>query len=135
MSCRCCTRGREPVAGHFGLHANGELAGWFPAFDPRFAKYSPGLLHHLHLAEAAAGALSPASTWEKGSKTATYKNLLANREPVWPGAGWNGARRRRRHRARKAPARWLRRVITENPTLRKAADRASRRYGGIRTAI
>jgi CelD/BcsL family acetyltransferase involved in cellulose biosynthesis len=128
--------GREPVAGHFGLHANGELAGWFPAFDPRFAKYSPGLLHHLHLAEAAAGACVARINMGKGSKTATYKNLLANRELVLaggrverrsPAAAW--------HRARKAPARWLRRVITENPTLRKAADRASRRYGGIRTAI
>jgi CelD/BcsL family acetyltransferase involved in cellulose biosynthesis len=128
--------GEEPVAGHFGLYANGELAGWFPAFDLRFAKYSPGLLHHLHLAQAAADAGVAQINMGQGSKTMAYKDRLASRELVLaegrvvgrsPAAAW--------HWARKTPARQLRHMVTESPTLRKAADRTFRRYGAIRTAV
>ena len=36
--------GKELVAVHFGLLGRDRLAWWFPAYDPRFASYSPGLL-------------------------------------------------------------------------------------------
>ncbi len=44
----------RPVAAHFGLRSATVLACWFPAYDPGFAKYSPGLVLHLRMAEAAA---------------------------------------------------------------------------------
>jgi CelD/BcsL family acetyltransferase involved in cellulose biosynthesis/aminoglycoside phosphotransferase (APT) family kinase protein len=128
--------GGRPVAGHLGLYANSELAGWFPAFDPRFAKYSPGLLHHMHLAQAGADAGVARINMGRGSTTAVYKQLLANCELTLakgrvstssPVAGW--------HCARKVPVRWLRHVVRESPRLRQAADRAFRRYGAIRTAV
>jgi CelD/BcsL family acetyltransferase involved in cellulose biosynthesis len=36
--------GDELVAVHFGLLGRDRLAWWFPAYDPRFGSYSPGLL-------------------------------------------------------------------------------------------
>ena len=44
----------RPVSAHFGLRTERVLAWWFPAYDPAFAKYSPGLILLMHLAEAAA---------------------------------------------------------------------------------
>ncbi|HEX2298511.1 MAG TPA: GNAT family N-acetyltransferase, partial [Pseudonocardiaceae bacterium] len=48
--------GGEPIAGHFLLRMDGVLAGWFPAYDPRFSSFSPGLVTRLRMAEAAAAA-------------------------------------------------------------------------------
>ena len=47
--------GDEPVAGHFGLAYGGVLAHWFPAYDPRYSKYSPGLLQLLEMTKDAPG--------------------------------------------------------------------------------
>lgn len=44
----------RPAAAHFGLRSSSVLACWFPAYDPALAKYSPGLLLHFLMAEAAA---------------------------------------------------------------------------------
>jgi CelD/BcsL family acetyltransferase involved in cellulose biosynthesis len=44
----------RPVAAHFGLRSSTVLACWFPAYEPELAKYSPGLVLHLRMAEAAA---------------------------------------------------------------------------------
>lgn len=42
------------VAAHFGLRSDSSLSCWFPAYDPRLARYSPGLSLHLRMAAAAA---------------------------------------------------------------------------------
>lgn len=44
----------RPISAHFGLRTDRVLAVWFPAYDPAFAKYSPGLILLMHMAEAAA---------------------------------------------------------------------------------
>ncbi|MEV0976743.1 GNAT family N-acetyltransferase [Streptomyces sp. NPDC049915] len=44
----------RPIAAHFGLRTERVLAVWFPAYDPAFAKYSPGLIHIMHMVQAAA---------------------------------------------------------------------------------
>jgi CelD/BcsL family acetyltransferase involved in cellulose biosynthesis len=41
--------GGELVAVHFGLLGRDRVAWWFPAYDPEFASYSPGLLLLLDL--------------------------------------------------------------------------------------
>ena len=46
--------GERPVAVHLGLRSHDVLHIWFPAYDPAFARYSPGLIMWLKLAETAA---------------------------------------------------------------------------------
>jgi CelD/BcsL family acetyltransferase involved in cellulose biosynthesis len=48
--------GEEMIAAHFGLRSDLGLACWLPAYDPSLARYSPGLLLHLRMADAAATA-------------------------------------------------------------------------------
>jgi CelD/BcsL family acetyltransferase involved in cellulose biosynthesis len=44
----------EPVAAHFGLLGPDRVAWWFPAYDTKFAQYSPGLILLLDLVAEAA---------------------------------------------------------------------------------
>jgi CelD/BcsL family acetyltransferase involved in cellulose biosynthesis len=46
--------GDRLVAAHFGLLGADRLSWWFPAYDPEFARYSPGLILLLSLIAAAA---------------------------------------------------------------------------------
>ncbi|GAY12231.1 GNAT family N-acetyltransferase [Pseudonocardia sp. N23] len=46
--------GDRLVAAHLGLHSESVLSWWFPAYDPEFGRYSPGILLLLAIAEAAA---------------------------------------------------------------------------------
>jgi CelD/BcsL family acetyltransferase involved in cellulose biosynthesis len=47
--------GEVPIAAHFGLRGGEILAHWFPAYDVRFSKYSPGLIMHMRMAEFTPG--------------------------------------------------------------------------------
>ncbi|MEU3663654.1 GNAT family N-acetyltransferase [Streptomyces sp. NPDC032940] len=84
--------GERPLAAHFGLRSASVLACWFPAYDPDFAKYSPGLVLHLRMAEAAAA--EGIGLLDMGRGAAEYKDSLKTGElPVYegtatrPGAG------------------------------------------------
>jgi CelD/BcsL family acetyltransferase involved in cellulose biosynthesis len=44
--------GGSPVAVHFGIRSSTVLHSWFPTYDPRFARYSPGLILFLKMAES-----------------------------------------------------------------------------------
>jgi CelD/BcsL family acetyltransferase involved in cellulose biosynthesis len=46
--------GAETVSIQFGLRAGRLCEGWFTAYDPRFGKYSPGMLQIRHMAESLA---------------------------------------------------------------------------------
>jgi len=48
--------GEIPVAGLYGVRSNGCLAYWFPAYDPAFAAYSPGVTLLLELVRNAPAA-------------------------------------------------------------------------------
>lgn len=77
--------GERPVAAHFGLRSASVLACWFPAYDPEFAKFSPGLVLHLRMAEAAAA--DGIGTLDLGRGAAEYKDALKTGElPVYEGA-------------------------------------------------
>ncbi|CAL9496908.1 hypothetical protein SUDANB58_03369 [Streptomyces sp. enrichment culture] len=100
--------GGRPVAAHFGLRSASVLACWFPAYDPHFAKYSPGLVLHLRMAEAAAA--RGIGLLDMGRGRAEYKESLGTGElPVYegvvtrPGAGaalhWLGREPARRAHA------------------------------------
>jgi CelD/BcsL family acetyltransferase involved in cellulose biosynthesis len=45
--------GGSPVAVHLGIRSSTVLHSWFPAYDPRFARYSPGQILFLKMAESA----------------------------------------------------------------------------------
>ena len=45
--------GDEPVAAHFGIRSKTILHYWWPAYNPRFASYSPGIALLLEMARAA----------------------------------------------------------------------------------
>ena len=51
--------GDRPVAAHFGLLGRDRLSWWFPAYDPEFGRYSPGLILLLAVIAEAAGRAVP----------------------------------------------------------------------------
>ncbi len=126
--------GGEPVAGHFGLRFDGILGGWFPAYDRRFHKYSPGLVGHLRLAEAAAGAGIRQIDLGKGAKD--YKESLKSAD-IFVGEGIVTGRSPAAvlHWARCTPAHWTVRQVKQSPQLFRAADQVLRRYGRVRSAL
>jgi CelD/BcsL family acetyltransferase involved in cellulose biosynthesis len=66
--------GGQPVAAQFGLRSEHIFAGWFTAYDPRFSRYSPGLIQFMQMAESFAAAGVHAV--DLGEGAATYKERL-----------------------------------------------------------
>ncbi|MFE3449967.1 GNAT family N-acetyltransferase [Nonomuraea sp. NPDC059194] len=121
--------GGRPVAGHFGLRSDSVLVGWFPAYDPEFAKYSPGLIQHLHMAEDAARI--GLRTLDLGIGTGSeYKEALRSTgAPVSEGVVRRRTVGAALHRVRHEPVRRARRLVLETPALYGAVDRMLRAYG------
>lgn len=123
-----------PMAGHFGLRTRTTLVGWFPAYDTSFAKYSPGLIHHLAMAEQAAEHGVQVIDMGRGEKE--YKEKLKTGEyqvaegrvaRPSPGAGV--------HWVIRVPVRKARGKVLSSPLLMRTADRALKTYGRLRTAL
>ncbi|MFC5746827.1 GNAT family N-acetyltransferase [Actinomadura rugatobispora] len=123
----------RPVAGHFGLRSDHTLVTWFPVYDPEFAKYSPGLVLHLRMAEEAAALgvrhidMGPAVGWR-------YKEELRNHSITVA----EGVVRRRSpggaaHWLRHAPVTRGRDLVLGSERLYGMADRAMRGYGRWRS--
>ncbi|GAA2573067.1 GNAT family N-acetyltransferase [Actinomadura fulvescens] len=119
----------RPVAGHFGLRSDRTLVTWFPVYDPQFAKYSPGLALHLHMAEQAAALgvqdidMGPSVGWRYKQELQTRSHEVAEgvvRRPTAAGAA---------HWLRREPVARTRDLILNNKTLYGLADRTMRRYG------
>ncbi|MFE2429947.1 GNAT family N-acetyltransferase [Streptomyces sp. NPDC059373] len=121
----------RPVAAHFGMRSPSVLACWFPAYDPAYAKYSPGLILHLRMAEAAAAEGVAYLDLGRGEKE--YKESLKTRD-LTVSEGWVTRRHPVAvgHRARRAPVRALRNAVTARPRLREPADRLLKRVGRLR---
>lgn len=66
----------EPVAAHLGMRSRSVWHYWLPAYERRFARYSPGLILLLRMAEAAGELGLEAIDLGKGD--ALYKSRLAN---------------------------------------------------------
>jgi CelD/BcsL family acetyltransferase involved in cellulose biosynthesis len=124
--------GGRPVAAHFGLRSERVLACWFPAYDPVFSKYSPGLILHLRMAEAAAADGIAYLDLGRGQKE--YKDSLKTRE-LAVSEGWVTRRHPIAvgHRARRAPVRALRNAVLSRPEFFDPADRVLKRMGKIRS--
>ncbi|MEO3873915.1 GNAT family N-acetyltransferase [Nonomuraea sp. B12E4] len=124
----------QPVAGHFGLRTRRTLAGWFPAYDTRFAKYSPGLIQHLAMTERAAESGIQVIDMGRGQKE--YKDKLKNDEfevaegrvaRLGPAAGV--------HWMMRVPVRKTRATVLAHPLLLKTADKALKTLGRLRTVV
>ncbi|GAA3369471.1 GNAT family N-acetyltransferase [Streptomyces sannanensis] len=123
--------GGRPVAAHFGLRSERIISCWFPAYDPEFSKYSPGLILHLRMAEAAAADGIAYLDLGRGQKE--YKDSLKTRE-LMVFEGWVTRRHpvALGHRAHRVPVRALRNTVLSRPELFEPADRLLKRMGRIR---
>jgi CelD/BcsL family acetyltransferase involved in cellulose biosynthesis len=125
--------GDKPVAGHFGLAYGGLLAHWFPAYDVRYSKYSPGLLQLLEMTREAPG-LGIASI-DLGKGTARYKEDMKSYDlTVAEGTAIGRPVLGTAIRVRHAPARWAARAIRGNRRVFGTADRLLKRYGQMKLA-
>jgi CelD/BcsL family acetyltransferase involved in cellulose biosynthesis len=68
--------GGQLLAGHIGMRSRTVWHYWFPAYDPQFAKYSPGLLLLLKMAEHAPQI--GLRTIDLGTGLTLYKRRLMN---------------------------------------------------------
>jgi CelD/BcsL family acetyltransferase involved in cellulose biosynthesis len=126
--------GDTPVAGHFGLRTATSLVGWFPAYDTEFARYSPGIMHHLHMAEHAAGSGLLQVDMGKGGRE--YKSWLKNgavlvaegrvsRPSAAAAVHWMG----------RVPVNKARNIVLDRPSLYHFADRLLKGFGRVRTSL
>jgi len=69
--------GGRPVAIHFGMRSNSVWHYWFPAYDPEFSRYSPGMLLLLDMMSAAPERGLTSIDFGKGNMP--YKQQLSNR--------------------------------------------------------
>ena len=124
----------RPMAGHFGLRTRTTLGCWFPAYDTAFAKYSPGLIQHLALAERCAEAGIMVIDMGRGEKE--YKDKLKNGEfAVVEGRVAPAGPRAAVHWMMRIPARKARAAVIADPLLHRTADRALKMYGRLRTTV
>ncbi|MFG3499488.1 GNAT family N-acetyltransferase [Streptomyces sp. NPDC047928] len=123
--------GERPIAAHFGLRSPTVLSCWFPAYDPEFAKFSPGLILHLRMAEAAAA--EGVRVLDLGRGTAEYKDALKTGElRVHEGAcARPGVRAGLRWLSRE-PVRRAHSYVRSRPRLAGYAQRALNQVGRVR---
>ncbi|MGW7434519.1 GNAT family N-acetyltransferase [Streptomyces sp. NPDC054849] len=123
--------GDRPLAAHFGLRSRTVLSCWFPAYDRNFAKFSPGLVLHLRMIEAAAGV--GIEMLDLGRGDAAYKDSLKTRElMVHEGALLRPRPGAAVHWLSREPSRAVRRFVRERPQLKGAALRTLEAIGTIR---
>lgn len=121
----------HPVAAHFGLRSRTVLSCWFPAYDTAFAKYSPGLILHLRMAEAAAGA--GIGLLDLGCGDAEYKDALkTGNSPVYEGASVRPGPRAALYRLGRRPSRHVHSFVRSRPKLAGYAQRALKQVGRLR---
>ncbi|MFG2643759.1 GNAT family N-acetyltransferase [Streptomyces sp. NPDC048370] len=126
--------GERPIAAHFGLRSRTVLSCWFPSYDPEFAKFSPGLVLHLRMAEAAADA--GIGVLDLGRGDAEYKDALKTGElTVYEGSVTRPGLRAGLHWLSHEPTRRAHSYIRNRPALaargRRALNRLARLRGGV----
>ncbi|MCW8375424.1 GNAT family N-acetyltransferase [Streptomyces justiciae] len=125
--------GDRPVAAHFGPTSRTVFAAWFTAYDPELRYYSPGLLMHLRMAEAAGREGVRVLDLGRGDKE--YKDWLKTRElRVGEGFAVRPHPVAAAHRMWRRPVRGLRNTVNAHPWLRDPADRLLKTIGGLRTS-
>lgn len=121
----------RPVAAHFGLRSRTVLSCWFPAYDTGFATYSPGLILHLRMAEAAAEV--GIGLLDLGRGAAEYKDALKTGElRVYEGSSVRRGPRAALYRLGHEPSRRAHRFVRNRPGLAGHARRALKQVGRFR---
>ncbi|MBV1938876.1 GNAT family N-acetyltransferase [Streptomyces sp. BV286] len=125
--------GDRPVAAHFGPRSRTVFAAWFTAYDPELSYYSPGLIMHLRMAEAAGREGVRVMDLGRGEKE--YKDWLKTRE-LRVGEGFVSRSHpvATAHRLWRRPVRGLRNTVLAHPRLREPADRLLKTVGALRTS-
>ncbi|MET7684809.1 GNAT family N-acetyltransferase [Streptomyces sp. NPDC005423] len=125
--------GDRPVAAHFGPTSRTVFAAWFTAYDPELRYYSPGLIMHLRMAEAAGREGVRLMDLGRGDKE--WKDWLKTRElRVGEGFASRPHPVAAAHRLWRRPVRGLRNTVLAHPALRQPADRLLKTVGGLRTS-
>ncbi|MFC6934603.1 GNAT family N-acetyltransferase [Actinomadura yumaensis] len=123
--------GGEPVSMHFGLRDGHVMAGWFPAYDTRFGRYSPGMIGHLRLAEGCAAHGVTEIAMGRGGKE--FKEGFKGREiPIAEGRVARVTAAAGLHWARTAPLNRARGAVLDHPALYRCADQVLRTYARLR---
>ncbi|GAB3653291.1 GNAT family N-acetyltransferase [Actinocorallia lasiicapitis] len=123
--------GEEPVSMHFGLRSSHAMAGWFPAYDTAYGKYSPGMIGHLALASGAAADGLTEIWMGRGGKE--FKEWLKSREiPIAEGRVARATPGAAYHWARHVPLNKLRDAALSNPKFYARADRVLKTYAKLR---
>ncbi|AWI29378.1 GNAT family N-acetyltransferase [Streptomyces sp. ICN441] len=121
----------RPVAAHFGLRSRTVLACWFPSYDTAYARYSPGLILHLRMAEAAAAA--GIGMLDLGRGAAEYKDALKTGElRVHEGSSTRPGPGAALHRLSREPGRRAHSFVRRRPRLAGYAQRTLGRIGRLR---
>lgn len=123
--------GDRPVAAHFGPTSRTVFGAWFTAYDPELRYYSPGLIMHLRMAEAAGRRGVRVLDLGRGEKE--YKDWLKTRElRVGEGFAYRPHPVSAAHRMWRRPVRGLRNTVLAHPRLREPADRLLKTVGSLR---
>jgi CelD/BcsL family acetyltransferase involved in cellulose biosynthesis len=123
--------GGRPVSAHLGLRIGSVMAGWFPAYDTEFARYSPGMIGHLRMAEAAAEAGVTQIAMGRGGRE--YKDWLKNGEfSIAEGRVARASAAAGLHWVKGAPVRRARSAVLAHPALYARADRVLKTYARLR---
>ncbi|MFD5425040.1 GNAT family N-acetyltransferase [Streptomyces sp. NPDC127084] len=121
----------RPIAAHFGLRSRTVLSCWFPAYDTGYAKYSPGLILHLRMAEAAAA--EGIGLLDLGRGAAEYKDSLKTGElRVHEGSATRPGPRAALHRLSREPVRRAHGYVRNRPRLARHAQRTLKQLGRLR---
>ncbi|MGW8955068.1 GNAT family N-acetyltransferase [Streptomyces sp. NPDC055709] len=121
----------RPVAAHFGLRSRTVLSCWFPAYDTAYAKYSPGLVLHLRMAEAAAA--EGIGMLDLGRGAAEYKDALKTGElHVHEGSSTRPGARAALYWLGREPARRAHSYVRSRPRLAGYAQKTLNRIGRLR---
>ncbi|WP_406268803.1 GNAT family N-acetyltransferase [Streptomyces sp. NBC_00191] len=121
----------RPVAAHFGLRSRTVLSCWFPAYDPQFAKYSPGLILHLRMAESAAA--DGIGLLDLGRGPSEYKDSLKTGElRVFEGASTRPGAGAALYWLSREPSRQAHSFVRNRPRLAGYAQRILKQVGRLR---
>jgi len=121
--------GDELVAAQFGLRNDDLLVGWFTAYDTRFRRYAPGLIHLMRLAEEGAAAGIRMIDMGGGAKNYYKESVKSGDSYVAHGIVTTRSVLGAAHHARSALTWSARRTIREHPGLQRAANEFLRHSG------
>jgi CelD/BcsL family acetyltransferase involved in cellulose biosynthesis len=126
--------GDRPVAVSLAPRSRDVLVSWFPAYDPEFARYSPGLVHTIAMARLAAE--DGVRTFDLGAGEARYKETLKSHDAeVARGVVRRPSVVAAARRAQRAPVEAALAFTLARPRLRSAARRALATAGGLRSRL